>query len=252
MVEKTVSATDSEAGRLYRPVKPEGIHYLDHQSIDAKNGIIVDVAVTLGNTTDATPYLDRITYMQEHIGLDIESLGVDSAYDVSLVHKELSEKGISIMTPPNDEEPRYKVTLKRTDFEYDQTRDAYICPCDKELTIRQLQRSENNITWEYRTDVKDCRDCPIRDKCLTDKQKYRRIQVNIFENAVRENHARDGTAEHKAVLDLRQIWCEGTFAVQKARHNLRYLFRRGLEAAEDHCLLSATAVNLRRMVKCLG
>ena len=46
-VEKTVSPTDMESGRLNRPGKPEGMHYLDHQSIDPKNGIIVDVAVTV-------------------------------------------------------------------------------------------------------------------------------------------------------------------------------------------------------------
>ena len=57
---------------------------------------------------------------------------------------------------------------------------------------------------------------------------------------------------HKHILNLRQIWCEGSFAAQKWKHNLRRLFRRGLEAAEDHCLLSATALNLKRMVKCLG
>lgn len=51
---------------------------------------------------------------------------------------------------------------------------------------------------------------------------------------------------------LRQIWCEGSFAAQKARHNLRCLYRRGLEAAEEHCLLSAMALNLKRMVSCLG
>jgi len=54
-VEKTVSVTDPGAGMLNRPGKPEGMHYLDHQSIDAKNGIIVDVAVTAGNVTDAAP-----------------------------------------------------------------------------------------------------------------------------------------------------------------------------------------------------
>jgi len=94
-VERTMSPSDLEAGRLNRPGKPEGMHYLDHQSIDMKNGIIVDVAVTPGNATDATPYLDRIGYMQEHIGLAIESVGVDSAYDIGIVHQELSDKGIN-------------------------------------------------------------------------------------------------------------------------------------------------------------
>lgn len=34
--------------------------------------------------------------------------------------------------------------------------------------------------------------------------------------------------------------------------NLTRVLRRGLEAAEDHCLLSATALNLKRMIRCMG
>ena len=34
---------------MHRPGKPEGMHYLSHQSIDAANGMIVDVAVTPGD-----------------------------------------------------------------------------------------------------------------------------------------------------------------------------------------------------------
>jgi hypothetical protein len=248
-VERTMSPSDMDAGRLNRPGKPEGMHYLDHQSIDAKNGIIVDVVVTPGNATDATPYLDRIEYIREHIGLDIESVGVDSAYDIGIVHQELTEKEINVFTPVNDEEVRYTVEFRRDSFTYDQDTDKFTCPNGKKLTMRQLQRTEYGVYWEYRADVKDCKDCLLRDKCLTSSQSSRRIQVNIFEEAVKSNHARDGTAKHKEVLDLRQIWCEGTFAMQKARHNLKQLFRRGLEAAEDHCLLCATAINLKRMVK---
>lgn len=251
-VEKTVSATDPAAGMLNRPGKPAGMHYLDHQSLDAKNGIIVDVAVTPGNVTDAAPYLDRITYMREHIGLTIEAAGADSAYDISLVHQELSEKGIRLITPVNEEMPTYKAALQKGDFGYDEKEDSFICPQGKSLLLRRLQRSENTVSREYRADTKDCKKCPLRDKCLTTGQTSRRIQVNIFDRAVRENHRGDRTAEHKTVLDLRQIWCEGTFAAQKARHNLRGLFRRGREAAEDHCLLSATAMNLKRMIRCLG
>jgi len=75
--------------------------------------------------------------------------------------------------------------------------------------------------------------------------------VKIFEDAVKRQREADGTPAHKHILNLRQIWCEGSFAVQKWTHNLRRLFRRGIEAAEDHCLLSAAALNLKRMVKCL-
>lgn len=63
---------------------------------------------------------------------------------------------------------------------------------------------------------------------------------------------RDGSPLHRQMLKERQIWCEGSFATQKAHHNLSGLFRRGIEAAEEYCLLSAMALNLKRMVKCLG
>jgi len=251
-VEKTVSATDPEAGFLQRPGKPNGMHFLDHQSVDAKNGIIVDVAVTAGNVTDAAPYLDRIEHIEEHIGLKIETVDVDSAYDVSLVHQELSEKGIRLIAPTNDETPNYKAELEKTNFTYSEEKDVFICPQGKQLPLRRLQRSECNISREYRADRKDCTGCPIKDKCLSASQPCRRIQVNIFEEAVKRNHAGDDTPEHQRGLDLRQIWCEGRFAAQKARHNLRQTFRRGLEAAETHCLLSATALNLKRMIKCMG
>ena len=252
LVERTVSATDPEAGLLNRPGKPQGMHYLDHQSIDTKNGIIVDVAVTPGNVNDATPYLDRIDYMREHLGLTIEAVGVDSGYDIGLIHQELSEINVEVYTPRNDEEPTYKAELTKEDFQYDETDDVFVCPAGNTLPLKRLQRGEGYIGREYTSKTDDCKECPLRDKCLTPKGTYRRISVSIFDAAFRRSHEKDGTPEHKRVLALRQIWSEGTFAAQKARHNLSRLYRRGLEAAEEHCLMSAIAMNLKRMAKCMG
>jgi len=252
LVKRTVSTTDPEAGYLNRPGKPQGMHYLDHQSIDTKNGVIVDVAVTPGNINDATPYLDRIDYMREGIGLPIKAVGVDSGYDIALVHQELSESNIEIYTPENDEEVWSTVEFKREVFQYITEDDVYICPAGNRLTLKQLIRIDNSIGREYHSMECDCNTCHLREKCLTPNQKLRRLFVNIFDAAFRQSHEKDGTPEHKKVLDLRQVWCEGTFAAQKARHNLRFLYRRGLEAAEAHCLMSAMAINLKRMAKCMG
>ena len=69
------------------------------------------------------------------------------------------------------------------------------------------------------------------------------------EHTRQENISGFATPEYREALKLRQIWCEGTFAAQKRSHNLTRVLRRGLEAAEDHCLLSAVALNLKRMIK---
>jgi len=250
-VEKTVSITDPEAGMLRRPGKPEGMHYLSHQSVDAAYGIVVDVAVTPGNTSDSEPYLSRIEHMRNHLGLNIETTGADSAYGTSLIYRAMEDMGIHLHTPGATGGVNYKVEFTREAFEYKKEKDCFICPAGKELTLRSLEREHYNICRTYRADRKDCRACPMLNRCVSDSHRSRTIRVNIFEEAVRRQREKDGTRIHKHILKLRQIWCEGSFAAQKWMHNLRRLFRRGIEAARDHCLLSATALNLKRMVKCL-
>lgn len=114
-----------------------------------------------------------------------------------------------------------------------------------------LEREQHNICRIYRADRKDCQTCPMLSQCVSGSHRSRTIRVNIFEEAVKKQREMDGTSLHRKILKQCQIWCEGSFAAQKARHNLSSLFRRGLEAAEEHCLLSAMALNLKRMVICL-
>jgi transposase len=250
IVEKTISKTDPDSGRLCRPGKPEGMHYLDHQSVDAKNGIIIDVAVTPGNVADCAPYLDRIEHMMKTI--DIKAVAVDSGYDTSLIHKELSERGITIFTPEKAVSNVFSTEFKREKFSYDEPTDTFTCPNGKALKLQRLQRNGSTIAREYFAGTKTCKSCKYREKCITPSQNYRKIQVNIFEEIVRKHHENDGSPEYAQALRKRAIWCEGTFAAQKARHNLKQLYRRGIEAAQAHCLLSATAINLKRMVKCMA
>ena len=99
----------------------------------------------------------------------------------------------------------------------------------------------------------NCEVCPLREKCILESNKRgaRKLERNYFQPAIDRNAARWDTAEYRDALKRRQIWSEGTFAAQKRGHNLTRVLRRGLEAAEDHCLLSATALNLKRMIKAM-
>ena len=250
-IEKTISPADPEAGMLKRPGKPTGPHYLNHQSIDPAHGIIVDVAVTPGNANDASPYLERLEYMRSHMGFNIKAAGADSAYGTSLICRSLEDMGICLYTPGATGGVNYKMKFTREDFTYQKESDCFLCPTGNRLVLRSLEREEFNICRVYRAERKDCAVCPMFVHCVSPSQKSRTVRVNIFEESLKRCQAQRGTALHTRILRLRQIWCEGSFAAQKARHNLRGLYRRGLEAAETHCLLSAMALNLKRMVKCL-
>jgi Uma2 family endonuclease len=251
--EQTKSITDAEAGWLKRPGKPEGFHYLTHQTLDTDNGIIIDVEVTAGNMPDSAPYLEQLERVEatlNELEIKVESVCADAAYDTAIIHKEMEEREITIYTPEKETSDNSKTEYKHEDFAYNQEKDEFICPDGKSLTLRCLQRGESGITREYRADTKTCRYCPNREKCLAPSQKSRKIQVNIFQHIVDKHHESDGSAEYNDALRKRQIWCEGTFAAQKSQHNLKQLFRRGLRAAAEHCFLSACALNLKRLIKC--
>ena len=252
---QTQSLTDPDAGWLNRPNKPDGFHFLSHQTVDAKNGIVVDVMVTAGNVSDNVPFLEQIDRCEDKLSamdIEVEAVCADSAYDTAIIHKEMEEREITIYTPEKETCDNTKAEYKRDDFAYNQETDDFICPNGEVLTLRCLQRTESGVFREYRADPKVCAQCPSRDKCLAPSQNSRKIQVNIFQHIVDEHHLADGSDEYEAAIRKRLILSEGTFAAQKAHHNLRRMFRRGLEAAEDHCLLSAIAINLKRLVKHTG
>lgn len=227
---RRVSRTDPDAGWLTRANKPHGMYYLSHQTLDTDHGIVLDVAVTSGDASDKTPFpaqMERVISL-----LPVQKATADSAYDFGLAHQVLEEHGVSFFVRPMVNEPHPSVEFRREHFQYDQDSDCFRCPNGKELPLTRVSRSAgSSLHWVYSA---------------------WRLTRSVFEDAAQKNLSQAGSPEYQQALRLRQIWCEGTFAIQKWSHNLTRVLRRGLGAAEDHCLLSATALNLKRMIKCMG
>ena len=77
------------------------------------------------------------------------------------------------------------------------------------------------------------------------------IRINASANypAFYRNKQKYETSEYLRMMRLRKIWSEGTFAVLKREHNLKTIKKRGIHRASEECLLSAVALNLKRMIK---
>ena len=76
-----------------------------------------------------------------------------------------------------------------------------------------------------------------------------RINASAYYPSFYRNSKKVGTSDYMKVMRLRKIWAEGTFAVLKREHKLNKIQKRGLQKATEECLLSATALNLKRLVK---
>ena len=241
-----MSRTDPGAGHMKRPGKPQGQYYLSHQTLDSGHGIIIGLTVTPGDVHDTAPYLEQVEAVHQRV-IPPQAAAADSAYDFPLVHRELEKLGIEFFVRPQPARDRTQAEFKRDAFTYDTAKDVYICPNGNALY-------PNGLFWEYWAGRKDCGSCPLRGKCLSaeDKRGARKLLDRYFKPSVQRHFSRRWEPEYREALKQRQVWCEGTFAIQKRRHNLTGVLRRGLGAAEDHCLLSSVALNLRRMIQSLN
>ena len=247
---KRVSWTDPGAGHMKRPGKPQGQYYLSHQTLDSDHGIIIGLTVTPGDVHDTAPYLEQLEAVHQRV-IPLQAAAADSAYDFPLAHRELEKLGIEFFVRPQPAHDRTQVEFKRDAFTYDTAKDVYICPNGNALHPNGLYRSGSGLFWEYWANRKDCGSCPLRGKCLSaeDKRGARKLLDSYFKPSVQRHLSRRWEPEYREALKQRQVWCEGAFAIQKRCHNLTAVLRRGLGAAEDHCLLSAVALNLRRMIQ---
>jgi transposase len=247
----SVVKTDSDAGVLSRPGKPTGPHYLAHTSIDTKNGIIVDIHPSPGNINDCEPYIERLKVIQDKFDLDIKSAGADRGYDTTPIHHGLKTLDITGYISPIKYDTAFDTTSYRA-FMYNRETDTYTCSNQKELTFTHLMRQGEHYYKTYSAKTKDCKVCPLREKCFGKTATRRTISRPIAHELLEENIQRAKTKEYKLVQKLRRVWCEGSFGTMKIKHNLYKTYKRGIEKIHEQCLFSALALNLKRMIKVMN
>lgn len=241
-----VSITDPDSGYMHRPGKPNGFCYLSHQTCDAEYGMITDVLVTPGNASDRSVHSQRIQYQIDKFGFQTEAVCADKGYDSSEIDADMLARGIRTYIPrqaSGSDAGRFQAS----DYQYDEKTDTYRCPAGK--TLRYKSYDPHTARKRYCAKCKECQSCAVKEHCITPKTHRKIVYRSLASDSSEKQKRLNGTPEYDEALRLRQIWCEGNFSHQKANHNLQRTRKRGLGKATEHCLLSATAFNLKRMVK---
>jgi hypothetical protein len=99
----------------------------------------------------------------------------------------------------------------------------------------------------YRASAFDCSDCPLKPRCCP-KIPARKVRRSIHEDA--RDYARmigRTKAYEQSARDRKKV--EITFAHMKRIIGLKRFRLRGMTGARDELLLSATALNLRKLAK---
>ena len=243
-----ISLTDPQANWVaYRRVRSIFAYHANYL-IDNGLGIIVDADGSRANRIEenraALAMVDRVA---GRFGITPKRLAADTAYGNAQTLKSLTDHGIEPHIPVIDKSVRTDGLFSRADFTYDPDRDLYICPGGKLLTTSGT--AHDGTTFKYLAKRRECAECPLKPGCT--KGPERRLARDVNEPVRDYVRALARTPGFKRSRDERKK-VEMAFAHMKRIFKLDRLRLRGLSGARDEILLTATAQNLRKLVKYAG
>ena len=245
---KEVSLTDPQAAWVARKNTDAFFAYDANYLIDNKTGIIVDAEGTRANRIAEIAIAETmIERVKERFDLRPRRLAGDTVYGAVRLLKWLVDRQITPHIPVWDKSARTDGTFSRADFVFDRSRNIYICPNGKLLhtTGTVIEGS----TLRYRASKRDCDGCAFKMRCCPHTP-ARWIPRDLHEDARDVARAAAKTeAFERSRRERKKV--EMRFAHMKRIFKLDRLRLRGLSGAKDEVLLTATAQNLRRLVKFL-
>jgi transposase len=219
--------------------------------VDDKEKLIVATAVSnKGNDMQELHHMAS----QAKTTLGVETLDVvaDKGYYSAQEIKKCVDDGI---ISPIDTQRQQKHTGRygKDDFVYNKEDDEYICPNNKKLTKKTTPRvSKGKVEFIYKSSAKDCKACPLRTQCLSDKTPRRSIQRwehEAFIQAYRQNMQ---TASSKAIIKRRGAIVEHPFGTIKRTLGWDHYLVRGKEKVSGENALIMFCYNFKRVLNILG
>jgi len=239
------SLTDPESGYMCRERKGEGFFYLDHVTTDGKHNIVTDVYVTAGNVHDSVPYLARLDLQMAKFSLGVAGVSLDAGYNTAAICKGLAERNIFGVIP--HVRGRGKgLKIQKRHFKYDKEADVYICPCGQKLRYRTTNRPGFK---EYVSEANICSVCKSLSECMESQSKIRVIARHVWQEHREKIRQNILTPLGKYLRQKRRETVERCFADAKELHGLRYARFRGLKGVTEQCLMTALAMNIKKMAR---
>jgi len=225
--------------------------YKQHTAVEDSHGIIVDVAVTTGEVNEGKQLIEQLDRIEATLGTSIGSVTCDAAYAHGVNYQALEQRGTEAIIPPPQTKPRAIQRIPVRRFKYDAYHDRVTCPNGKHLTPRG--RSSNDKGTIYRPRAQDCKQCPLRERCIAPSADVRQIQIGDgYPELLRARRRKEkGWDEPTREKYTRHRWrVEGVHGRAKTQHGLRRAARRGEPNVAIQALMTAGAMNLKKLADC--
>jgi len=227
-------------------LKGKGPGYNVQTAVDAEHALIV--AHEINAQAGDNGCLQRMGKLaQQALGVANLKLVADAGYANGEQAQALEERGVQVHVPVKRSVNNQGdgALFERACFTYDAQADAYICPANKLLARKQLNRHDKAVL--YAAQPSDCGACAMKDRCTVASR--RMVSRHVNEQVLERIHER-ATPQ---VMRLRRCTVEHPFAALKFHifEKPRFLMR-GLTGAGTEIALASLVYNVKRALAVLG
>lgn len=218
--------------------------YKQHTAVDDRSGVVVDVGVTTGRTPEASQLIGQLERVEENTGMRPSKVTADKSYSKGIIYEALEKLNVDAVIPTKVVPANKTIPLRR--FKYDAKHDHVKCPEGKILHRNIIKTSKG---WRYTAKTTDCQACRLKDRCVPASLRSRNVRIvdgymsllRARRKEIREPATRsEEYMRHKFLV-------EGRHGEAKEFHGLRRAVRRGLEQVAIQVLMTAAAMNLKRL-----
>jgi transposase len=243
------SPTDPDARIAVKPGKPRELYYNGQIAVDTAHHVITHAESFRADGKDCRDLITIAAQLQtrlNHHGIKIEKILADGAYSSGENYQWLEQQNITPYIP------LLGGALSGSEgFVYDEQNDWYICRNNKLLkgSGRVVDDGRGHAVKKYFSLQSDCKNCPIRKSCITDKAKTKKIQHSIYKAELERAKARQQTVKAKVMKRKRSSTVEPVWGTLINFTGMKRLNARGIKAANKMLLLAATVYNLKKWLR---
>jgi transposase len=219
-------------------------------AVDDKERVIVAADVSQ-NATDHAEFEPMVEQVERNLGALPDKGTADAGYS-SYDNLEYAEvKGLDLYMPDNflealDEKEEGEKRYHKSNFEYDEGTDTYICPEGKELKRWAEQKREGKPPLIlYRGE--SCRECPVRERCTTGET--RTVSRDGREPLLEAMRQKLRSEEGKRIYAKRGYTVEPVFGEMKWDGRKPSMDLRGSVKVRAEFSLMCLVHNVKRIVK---
>ena len=243
------SPTDPDARIAVKPGKPRELYYSGQIAVDTEHHVITHAHTFLAEGKDGN-YLKTIVNktaqrLQQH-GMHIKETLADAAYSSGENYMFLQQRNITAYIPLLG-----GALVTSEGFVYDENNDWYICPNNKILkgNGKIVDDGKGNPVKKYFSLRSDCKNCPLRNTCISDKAKQKKIQRSYYTPLYEAAKERTQSAKGQKMRRKRSSTVEPVWGTLMNFMATKRINARGLAAANKTLIMAAACYNLKKWMK---